>query len=94
MYDVSNRVTVDVKWRVLEFSHLQSSVVKCWGLPQQENFLANRSQVDGGLPSSMLRLPGNHAVRSGLWQSTLKFRLLTVAFRVTVILFVASAAHI
>jgi hypothetical protein len=38
---------------------------------------------------SALRLPGIHAVRSNLWQSALKFILLSVAIRVTVILFVA-----
>jgi hypothetical protein len=35
-----------------------------------------------------LRLPGIHAVRSSLWQSALKFVLLSVAIRATVILFV------
>jgi hypothetical protein len=47
------------------------------------NLLANRSQVYCGLPSSALRLPGIHAVRSGLWQSALKFRLLNVEIRAT-----------
>jgi hypothetical protein len=36
-----------------------------------------------------LRLPGIHAVRSGLWQSALKFRLLALAIRKMVILFLA-----
>jgi hypothetical protein len=36
IYDVTNRGTVDVKWRVLEFGHLPSSAVKWCGLPQQE----------------------------------------------------------
>jgi hypothetical protein len=72
------------KMAVLEFAHLLSSEVKCRGLPLQEN----RSQVDCGLPSSTLRLPGIHAVRSRLWQSALKLILLSVAIRSTVILFV------
>jgi hypothetical protein len=36
IYDATNRGTVDVKWRVLVFGHLPSSVVKSRGLPQQE----------------------------------------------------------
>jgi hypothetical protein len=56
MYDVTNRGTVDVKWRVLEFGHLLSSAVKCRGLPHnRNNFLANSSQVDCGLPRSGCR---------------------------------------
>jgi hypothetical protein len=31
IYDVTNRGTVDVKWRVLEFGQLLSSAVKCRG---------------------------------------------------------------
>jgi hypothetical protein len=42
-----------------------------------------------GLPSSGLRLPGIHAVSSGLWQSALKLMLMSVAIRSTVILFMA-----
>jgi hypothetical protein len=39
------------------------------------NFLANRYQVECGLLSSALRLPGIHTVTSGLWQSALKSNL-------------------
>jgi hypothetical protein len=39
IYDVTNRGTVYVKWRILEFAHLVSSAVKCRGLPQQEYLL-------------------------------------------------------
>jgi hypothetical protein len=78
----------DLKWWVLELGHLRSNAADCHNL---NNFFANRSQVDCGLPSSALRLPGIHAVMSGLWQSALKFRLLTAAFRATVILIVQSA---
>jgi hypothetical protein len=36
IYDATNKGTVDVKWRVLEFAHLLSSAGKSRGLPQQE----------------------------------------------------------
>jgi hypothetical protein len=55
----------------------------------KNNSLANRSQVDCGLPNSVLRLPGIHAVKSGLWQYALKLILLSVAILSMVILFIA-----
>jgi hypothetical protein len=81
IYDATNRRPVDVKWQVP-----WSNAADCHN---RNDILTNRSQVDCGLPSSALSLPGIHAVRSGLWQSAIKFRVFTVAFRATVILFLA-----
>jgi hypothetical protein len=81
--------TVDVKLRVLEFTELPSSRSNTAVCHNKNNPLANRSQVDCGLPCSALRLQGMHAVRSGRWQSALKLILLTVAICRTVILFLA-----
>jgi hypothetical protein len=65
-----------------------STIVINWGGLRMVS-LFRYNQVDCGLPSSALRLPGIYAVRSGLSQSALKFRLLTVAIRATVILAVS-----
>jgi hypothetical protein len=85
-YDITNRGTVDGKWRGLEFGHLLSSAVKCRRLQQQEQLL-------GKLLSSGLRIAKFcvqvAAVKSSLWLSALKFILLSVANRATVILFLA-----
>jgi hypothetical protein len=89
MYDLPNRGTVDVKWRVLEFGHLLSSAVKCRGLPQQEKLLGKPLSSRLRIAKLRAQVARKHAVRSGLWQSALKFRLLPVAFCATVILFVA-----
>jgi hypothetical protein len=53
IYDVTNRGTVDVKWRVLEYFHLLSSAVKCHGLPQQEWLLGK--PLSSGLRIAKLR---------------------------------------
>jgi hypothetical protein len=84
MYDVTNRGTVDVKWQVLEFGHLLSSAVKCRGLPGITSWQT---------ALKWLRIAKFRAqvavVKSSLWQSALKFILLSVAIRATVILFLA-----
>jgi hypothetical protein len=36
VYDATNIETVDVRWWVLEFTHVLSSALKYCGLPQQE----------------------------------------------------------
>jgi hypothetical protein len=60
---------------------LRSNTAVCHN---RNNPLVNCSQVHCGLLS-----PALHAARSDLWQSALKFRLLTVGIRSTGILFVA-----
>jgi hypothetical protein len=62
-------------------SGIRSFAKFCGQMPRIATSGITSWQVDCGLPRSALRLPGIHAVRPGLWQSALKFRLLTVAIR-------------
>jgi hypothetical protein len=55
IYDATNRQTVNVKWRVLEFTELLSSALKYCGLPRQAMALPWQTALSSGLRIAKFR---------------------------------------